>query len=149
MPSYLNSDERKQYEEVMQNMHDTFARTIYAYKESLKLIVSTDPNFNFLYNNVKGVSQSIRKSQFKPIKARISYMDKQNEITYDAQVDSQIKVTQNIGEVRIKVDQEGNGYFKDAKRVEIDGRLFFKITDVKKHGLFAPKFFTYYLQPAD
>ena len=76
-------------------------------------------------------------------------MDKQNEITYDAQVDSQIKVTQNIGEVRIKVDQEGNEYFQQAKRVEIDGRLFFKITDVKKHGLFRPKFFTYYLQPAD
>jgi hypothetical protein len=149
MPSYLNSNQKKQYEEVMQNMHDTFARTIYAYKESLKVIVSTDANFNFLYNNVKGVSQTIRKSQFQVIKARVSYMDKQNEITYDAQVGSQIKVTQNIGEVRIKVDQEGNQYFKDAKRVEIDGRLFFKITDVKKHGLFTPKFFTYYLQPAD
>ena len=149
MPSYLNSNDKKEYEEVMQNMHETFARTIYAYKESLKVIVSTDPNFNFLYNNVKGVSQTIRKSQFKAIQARISYMDKQNEITYDAQVDSQIKVTQNIGEVRIKVDQEGNEYFKKAKRVEIDGRLFFKITDVKKHGLFRPKFFTYYLQPAD
>ena len=81
--------------------------------------------------------------------ARISYMDKQTEINLDAEVDSQIKVSQAIGEVRIKLDKEGHDYFKDAKRVEIDGRLFFSVTDVKKHGLFSPNYFTYYLRPAD
>jgi len=25
----------------------------------------------------------------------------------------------------------------------------FKVTDVRKHGLFRPKFFTYYLRPTD
>ena len=149
MPSYLNSDQKKEYESVMQNMHDTFARSIFVYKESLKVIVSSDPNFNYLYNNVKGVKQTVRKSQFKQIKARISYMDKQTEINLDAEVDSQIKVSQAIGEVRIKIDREGHEYFKDAKRVEIDGRLFFTVTDVKKHGLFGTNFFTYYLRPAD
>ena len=133
----------------MQNMHDTFARSIFVYKESLKVIISSDPNFNYLYNNVKGVKQTIRKSQFKQIKARISYMDKQTEINLDAEVDSQIKVSQAIGEVRIKIDKEGQDYFKDAKRIEIDGRLFFTVTDVKKHGLFGTNFFTYYLRPAD
>ena len=149
MPSYLNSNQKKEYESVMQDMHDTFARSIFVYKESLKVIISSDPNFNYLYNNVKGVKQTIRKSQFKQIKARISYMDKQTEINLDAEVDSQIKVSQSIGEVRIKIDKEGHDYFKDAKRVEIDGRLFFTVTDVKKHGLFGTNFFTYYLRPAD
>ena len=63
-------------------------------------------------------------------------MDKQTEASYDSQVGSQIKVSHDIGEVRIKLDAEGYSYFKDAKRVEIDGRLMFKVTDVKKHGLF-------------
>lgn len=133
----------------MQNMHDTFSRTIYAYKDSQKVIVSTDVNFNYLYNNVKGVSQVVRKSQFKAISARVLYMDKQKEVMFDSEVDSQIKVQHDIGEVRIKLNAEGYAYFKDAKRVEIDGKLFFKITDVKKHGLFKPKFFTYYLRPTD
>ena len=57
MASFLTSAQKAAYEAVMQDMHDTFARTIYAYKESQKIIVSTDPNFNFLYNNVKGVSK--------------------------------------------------------------------------------------------
>ena len=148
MPSYLSSDQKKAFEGIMQNMHDTFARSIFAYKESQKLILSTDPNFNYLYNNVKGVSQILRKSQFKAIKARIQYMDRDNTTMYDNEADAQIKAQGPVGEVRIKVDEEGNEYFKDAKRVEIDGRMFFKVSDVKKHGLFAPKYFTYYLKPA-
>jgi len=148
MPSYLSSDQKKVFEGIMQNMHDTFARSIFAYKESQKLILSTDPNFNYLYNNVKGVSQILRKSQFKAIKARIQYMDRDNTTMYDNEADAQIKAQGPVGEVRIKVDEEGNEYFKDAKRVEIDGRMFFKVSDVKKHGLFTPKYFTYYLKPA-
>ena len=149
MASFLTPAQKAAYEAVMQDMHDTFSRTIYAYKESQKVIVSTDPNFNYLYNNVKGVSQIVRKSQFKAISARVLYMDKQKEVMFDSEVDSQIKVQHDIGEVRIKLNAEGYSYFKDAKRVEIDGKLFFKITDVKKHGLFKPKFFTYYLRPTD
>ncbi len=149
MPSFLSPEEKAQYEAVMQNMHETFARTIFAYKHSKKVIVSTDPNFNYLYNNVKGVSKTIRKTQFKVLNARVLYMDKQTEVNFDAEVNSQVKVSHDIGEVRIKLDAEGNEYFKDAKRVEIDGRLMFKVTDVRKHGLFRPKFFTYYLRPTD
>ena len=148
MASILSSEQKKALETVMQSMHDTFSRSIFAYKEAQKLILSTDENFNYLYNNVKGVSQILKKTQFKAISARIQYMDRNNTSMYDSQVDAQIKVEGPVGEVRIKVDEEGNEYFKDAKRVEIDGRMFFKVTDVKKHGLFRPKYFTYYLKPA-
>ena len=147
MASFLTAAQKASYESVMQNMHDTFARSIFAYKEAQKVIVSTDPNFNYLYNNVKGVSQIVRKTQFKQLSARILYVDKNMEEMYN--VDTQIKVERDIGEVRIKLDADGYAYFKDAKRVEIDGSLFFKVTDVKKHGLFRPKFFTYYLRPTD
>ena len=147
MASLLTAAQKASYEAVMQDMHDTFARTIYAYKEAQKVIVSTDPNFNFLYNNVKGVSQIVRKSQFQALNARILYVDKNMEEMYN--VNTQIKVLRDIGEVRIKLDADGYDYFQDAKRVEIDGRLFYKITDVKKHGLFRPKFFTFYLRPTD
>ena len=149
MASFLSAAQKAVYETVMQDVHDTFARIIYAYKESQKVIVSTDPNFNFLYNNVKGVKKIIRKTQFQQLSARVLYMDKQKEVMFDAEVGSQIKVQHDIGEVRIKLDAEGYSYFKDAKRVEIDGRLFFTITDVRPHGLFRPKFYTYYLRPTD
>ena len=147
--SYLSSAQKQQFEDAIQKVHDTFARSIFVYRESLKVIVSTDPNFNYLYNNVKGISQTVRKSQFSLIQARIHYMDKQDEIGFDGQVNSQLNITQNVGEVRIKVDLDGYKYFKDAERVEIDGRMFFKVSDVRKHGLFSPKYYTFYLQPSD
>ena len=53
MSSYLSSNQKQQFEAVMQKMHDTFSRTIFAYKDAKKIIVSMDPNFNFLYNNAK------------------------------------------------------------------------------------------------
>jgi hypothetical protein len=147
--SYLSSSQKQLFENAMQKVHDTFARSIFVYKESLKVIVSTDPNFNYLYNNVKGVSQTVRKSQFSVITARIHYMNKQDEISFDGEANSQLNLIQNVGEVRIKVDTEGYKYFKDAERVEIDGRMFFKVSDVRKHGLFSPKYYTFYLQPSD
>ena len=147
--SYLSSSQKQLFENAMQKVHDTFARSIFVYKESLKVIVSTDPNFNYLYNNVKGVSQTVRKSQFSVITARIHYMNKQDEISFDGEANSQLNLTQNVGEVRIKVDTEGYKYFKDAERVEIDGRMFFKVSDARKHGLFSPKYYTFYLQPSD
>lgn len=149
MASFLNSSEKAALESVMQDVHDTFARTIYAYKEAKKVIVSTDPNFNYLYNNVKGVKKTISSTQFKAIQARVLYMDRQKEVSFDGDVNSLTKIYHDVGEVRIKVDSTGHDYFRDAKRVEIDGRLMFKITDVKKHGLFSPKFFTYYLKATD
>lgn len=149
MGSLITAAQKAEYEAALQQIHEEFSRTIFAYKDSKKIIVSTDPNFNFLYNNVKGVNKTINKTQFSLISARIMYMDKQTEVNFDSEVSSQIKVSHDIGEVRIKLDAEGYQYFKDAKRVEIDGRLMFKVTDVKKHGLFTPKFFTYYLRPTD
>jgi len=149
MSSFLSSAQKQQFEAVMQRMHETFSRTIFAYKDAKKIIVSMDPNFNFLYNNAKGVKTSLHRTQFKTLKARVLYMDKQNEVSFDSEVDSTVKLHHDIGEVRIKLDSEGYEYFKDAKRVEIDGRIMFKVTDVKKHGLFRPKFFTYYLRPTD
>ena len=149
MTSFLNGSQKNEYESIMQNMHETFSRTIFAYKKSKKVLISTDPNFNYLYDNVKGVKKAIYKTQFAPIMARVLYMDKQNEVNFDAEVSSQIKVSRDIGEVRVKLDSEGYQYFKDAKRVEIDGRLMFKVTDVRKHGLFRPRFYTYYLRPTD
>ena len=54
----------------MQDMHDTFARTIFAYKDSKKVIVSTDVNFNYLYNNVR------RKTSILCTGAAIAFLTK-------------------------------------------------------------------------
>jgi len=45
MSSFLSSAQKQQFESVMQRMHETFSRTIFAYKDAKKIIVSMDPKF--------------------------------------------------------------------------------------------------------
>ena len=105
----------------MANMHDTFARSVIAYKDSKKVIISTNADYNYLYRNVKGdATKSITNQvQFKTFKARVLYEDKQREELVDGEAKSTIKVQRAVGEVRLKVDLTGYNYIKDAKRIEI------------------------------
>jgi|TARA_A100001015_G_C15036364_1_gene736491 hypothetical protein len=151
MPSLINSNLKAAIEEAMDNMHDTFARTIIAYKDSKRVIISTNEDYNYLYKNVNGsIEESIRHTiQFDTFKARILYADKQGQQMVDGDATASIKIERPVGEVRIKVDQIGYNYIKDAKRIEIDGALFYKNSDVRKHGLLSPRYYTYYLSPTD
>jgi len=151
MSSYITDAIKAQYETVMQNMHDTFARPVLAYKDSRKVVISTNADYNYLYNNVRGdATKSIKNQvQFQTFEARILYEDKQREELVDGAANSSMKVQRPVGEVRMKVDKTGYDYIKDSKRIEIDGALFYKATDVRRHGLFSPKFFTYYLRPTE
>ena len=68
------------------------------------MIISTDSNYNYLYNNVSGeFGTSVQNQpQSQTFKARILYEDKQREKNFDGEVDSQINVQRPIGQVRIK-----------------------------------------------
>ena len=133
---------------VMKKVHDTFAREIKFIKDAKRIILSTDPNYNYLYRSVRGsVSTVKREITEKTFKARILYVGRQEEGLFDSEANAQIKVEKNVGEVRIKVDAEGHSYLKDAKRVELDGRTFTVSTDERPHGLFSPQFYTFYLKP--
>ena len=47
------------------HLHDTFGRDIIVYKEAQKVIISTDPNYNYLYNSGGSTTTSVTN---KPVK---------------------------------------------------------------------------------
>ena len=151
MADLFTSSEKSDLESVFDDLHDTFGRNMIAYKEATKTIISTNTDFNYLYKNVQGdATRTIRKvAQYKTIKARILYEDKQRETLYDAETSSQIKVDRPVGSVRIKVDKEGYLYLKDSKRIELDGKNFVFDSEVRPFGLFSPTHYTFYLRPAE
>lgn len=151
MASYISDAQKALFEGVMSDIHETFARSVIAYKDSKRVIISTNADYNYLYRNVKGdaTKSIINQVQFQTFKARVLYEDKQREELVDGEARSTIKVQRPVGEVRLKVDLTGYKYIKDAKRIEIDGSLFYKATDVRRHGLFSPQFYTYYLRPTE
>ena len=146
--SLIDDANKSDMENVMKSIHDTFAREIKFIKDAQRIILSTDPNYNYLYKSVRGsVSTIKREITEKVFKARILYVGRQEEGLFDSEANAQIKVEKNVGEVRIKVDAEAYEYLKDTKRLELDGRLFTVSSDERPHGLFTPQFFTFYLKP--
>lgn len=150
MGSLISDEDKERFESAIDSIHDTFARDIKFIKDAKRIILSTDPNYNYLYSNVKGgitsVSRKITEATFK---ARIAYVGRQGEDLFDSEANAQIKVGKHTGEVRIKVAKDGYEYLKESKRCEFDGRKFTLITDEMPHGLFNPRYYTFYLKPVD
>ena len=146
--SLIDDANKEDMESVMRSIHNTFARDIKFIKDAKRVILSTDPNYNYLYRSVRGSVSTIKREITEKIfKARVLYVGRQEEGLFDSEANAQIKVEKNVGEVRLKVDAVGHAYLKETKRVELDGRLFTISSDERPHGLFTPQFYTFYLKP--
>ena len=60
MTSFLSDGEKKALSEQFNDLHDTFAREIFVYKEAKKIVVSTDPGYNYIYNETSAAETSIK-----------------------------------------------------------------------------------------
>lgn len=111
-----------------------------------------------IWDNVRLIKKSPPKSdvdvsrepQYKTIKARIDYGSPMNEDALAANpIDNKLKVMIPEGVVRIKLDKDGYDYIIGAKRIDLDGKRFFIDSAVRPHGLFDPKFYTFFLKAAE
>ena len=143
MSDLFTSAEKESLAAELLHLHDTFGRDIVVYKEAQKVIVSTDPNYNYLYNSGGATTTSVKNTPVKKtFKARIRYdLDNKN-------------LTSNVGsdessQVRIKLKKVDYDYISDAKRIEFDGRMFHVDSDARAHGLFDVQFYTLFLRAVE
>ena len=152
MAKFLSSSDRAHIAANLLDLHDTFGRDIVVYKEAQKVIISTDPNYNYLYNSGGSQTTSIENVPVKRVfKARIRY-DSDRSLEYFGETDAQVKVTRPDPNsmVRIKLKIEDYQYIKDSKRIELDGRMFHIESDPRPHGLFdVIQFNTLFLRPIE
>ena len=151
MASLISAAQKAAFQSAFNDLHDTFARTIYIYKEAQSTVISTNPKYNSIYQQNQSRSQVVsRKVVSSSFQARITYdTDRSQSNLTSPEVESQLKLKLPDGFVRIKVAKDGYEYLKDAKRVEFDGRKFTKESDVRPHGLFQPTHFTFFLLPIE
>lgn len=151
MANLISDTERTYLESLMDDMHDTFARDIVIIKDAKRVIISTDVNYNYLYNNVSGTFNTTvqNQPQKQTFQARILYGKKLLEDNMDGDIDSQTNIDLPAGHVRIKLNQDGYDYIKKAKRVTFDDKIFEIQSDDRPHGLFRPRYYTFYLRPLD
>jgi hypothetical protein len=132
------------YDDVFNDIHDTFSRKIIVYKTPERIIISTNSNYNFIYTN----NQDGLEVQYIPVSgtldARIKWLDPSD---LKGQKDIKEEIHGNI--VRLKIKKEDIGWFDDWKRVEVDGRPVQFFGTAQPHGLFDPNFYTIYLEESN
>ena len=62
MAEFLSSSERASIASNLLDLHDTFGRDIVVYKEAQKVIISTDPSYNYLYNTASSANKTIENA---------------------------------------------------------------------------------------
>jgi hypothetical protein len=151
MSSFLSDTAKSIIAEQFNNLHDTFSRDIIVYKEAQKVVISTDPNYNYIYNQTSESVPSVTNVPQKQVfKARIRY-DDNRDTEYFGEFGTSTKISRvdSSSRVRIKLKKADYDYIKDAKRVEFDGRMFLVDSDLRPHGLFGIDFYTLYLKPVE
>ncbi len=152
MTDLFSESEKSEVSANLLHLHDTFGRDIVVYKEAQKVIVSTDPNYNYLYNSGGATTESIENTPVRKVfKARIRY-DTDRSLEFYGEANSQVKINRGDpgNSVRIKLKKEDYDYIKEAKRIEFDGRMFHVDSDARAHGLLsAVQFYTLFLRPIE
>lgn len=146
--SLISSLEKAALEAVIDDIHETFARTITVFKEASSIVIITDANFNPLYRTGGQTTSIINTPVYKTFKARIFYNDDIKKQYWSEQsVNTQIKLQLVVGSVRLKIDAEAYEYIKDGRRFDVDGKRFVLDSSFRPHGLFDNKYYTLYLKP--
>ena len=132
------------YDNVFNDIHDTFSRKIIVYKTPERTVISTNLNYNFIYTD----SQEGINVQYTPVSGildvRIKWLDPSD---LKGQKDIKEEVHGNI--VRLKVKKEDIEWFQDWKHIEVDGRTVQFFGTSQPHGLFDPNFYTIYLEESE
>ena len=150
MASFISDFAKQAFAKQFEHLHDTFARDIVVYKEAKKVIINTDPNYNYIYNNTGGAASVQNVPQKFVFKARILYDDNRDtEYFGEFGTSTKVKRVDSNSRVRIKLKKEDYMQIKDLKRIEFDERMFMVDSDPRAHGLFDVNFYTLYLKPVE
>jgi hypothetical protein len=143
--NYLNKQQKAAYSKAFYDLHDTFSRNIVVFKHPTATLISSQPEYNFLYSQ-----QTEAEILYTPVSgvfpARIKW-----ESPYKVNDAKDIRPTILANMCRIKVKADALAFISGARgqRIEVDGRAVNWIGSSEAHGLFTPDFYNIYLREGD
>jgi hypothetical protein len=148
--SYISETLKTQLQATIENVHETFARTITVYEEGERVLIAASSTYNGVYGktNTGGTSVS-RTSVSHSIKARIQYINAKDESLSDGQINAQPDIDLINGSVKITVDDSGFAILKEAKRCEFEGRKYEIVSKGNPTGILGPQYYHFFLKPLD
>ena len=117
--SLISDSQKNTIKEIIDDIHETFARNITVYEEGEKVLISASSEYNGIYGKTNTGSRSTRKVVVShTLKARIKYINAREQKLADGNINSQLDIDMIDGSVRITVDENGFEILKEAKRCE-------------------------------
>jgi hypothetical protein len=153
MSSLISELQKQNYETALNDIHDTFSEEIICYKDSEKVVITKDASFNPLYDIDREATSIVNTVVSGTYRARIQAMDdfgkKYFSIANDRSNNTQFKVVEPAGTLRMKIDIDAYNFIKDCKRFDVEGRRYELVSLFKPHGLFNTVYYTIYLKPVN
>lgn len=124
-------------EGVIDDVHDTFKRPLWVYKDNEVTIIATNPSFNSVYQAAADAAQDNKTIELvkQEFYCRVFYYNQFNR-PVNVNDSSVLGLETTVGRVRIKCDNEAHAFIKDAKRLEFDGYKFEIMSMARPVGLF-------------
>jgi hypothetical protein len=143
MPSLVSNAEKLSWANEFNNIHDTFARPVTVWKTPERVVVSSDPNYNFLYNEQESIEVTYIPVSGK-FDCRIQWQDPSKMGGWP---EIREEVRGNI--CRIKAKKDFVDFISDAEKIEIDGRPVQALGTNRPHGLFNIDFYTLFFKESE
>jgi hypothetical protein len=148
--SLISDSQKTAIKSIIDDIHETFARNITVYKDGVKILIASSQEYNGIYGKTySGESSTSTTSESHTVKARIKYINANEESMSDGQINSQFGIEVIDGSVRITVDASGFNILKEAKRCEFEGGKYKIVTKGNPTGIFGPQYYHFYLQPIE
>jgi len=143
MASLVSNTEKLAWANEFNNIHDTFARPVNVWKTPERVVISSDTNYNFLYNEQDSIEVS-----YIPISGsfncRIQWQDPSKTMGWP---EIKEEVRGNI--CRIKAKKDFVDFIDNAEKIEIDGRPVQALGTNRPHGLFNIDFYTLFFKESE
>jgi hypothetical protein len=147
MAGFISDSQKQDIKDIVDRIHETFARPVVVYKQGEKLSMSTTAGYNALYKKNPTIPKIEVQKNSRTIQVRIQYKIFDQEVFY--QESSQEKIIIPQGSVYIKTNYTDYLFVKDAKTVELDGLTYAIKSPGKPEGMFGPQYYKFLLIPLE
>ena len=114
------------------------------------LIAAPNSTYNGVYGKTQGGGTSVSRTVVShSIKARIKYINADEDNLSDGQINSQPDIELINGSVRLTVDPAGYDLLREAKRCEFEGRKYEIVSKGTATGILGPQYYYFFLKPLD
>ena len=143
MASLVSDSEKLLLSSEFNDLHDTFSRLVTVYKTPERVVISTDSNYNFLYNDQEAIEVA-----YVPVSGqfdcRIEWQDPSKMMGWP---EIREEIRGNLCRVKAKI--EFVDFISDAEKIEIDGRPVQSMGVSSPHGLFNIDFYTLFFKESE